>query len=281
MKQVVDHVTRVHGYSQRKACLLTRQHRSTQRKPLTGDPLTELRQRMHEIVATRIRYGYRRVHIMLKREGWEVGKHVVYRLYREEGLVLRRRRPRRRKMAAHREARRQASRPNEAWSLDFVHDQLSSGAKIRLLTVIDVFTREALAIEVGARLRGGDVARVLNRLVYLRGAPTALFADNGAEFTGQIVDLWAYAHGVRMDFSRPGTPTDNAHIESFNGSLRDECLNVTWFASLEEARKLVEAWRRDYNESRPHMAHNGKSPAEFARISGLCQGGPVKIAAGF
>jgi putative transposase len=122
MKQVVDYVTQTHGYSQRKACSLTRQHRSTQRKPLRTDPLTELRQRMHEIVATRIRFGYRRVHIMLKREGWQVGKHIVYRLYREEGLCLRAKRPRRRKMAAHRQARCQPSGLNQVWSLDFVHD---------------------------------------------------------------------------------------------------------------------------------------------------------------
>jgi len=241
MKQVVDYVTQTHGYSQRKACSLTRQHRSTQRKPLRTDPLIELRQRMHEIVATWIRFGYRRVHIMLKREGWQVGKHIVYRLYREEGLCLRAKRPHRRKMAVHREARCQPSGLNQAWSLDFVHDQLSCGAKIRLLTVIDVYSRECLAIEVGSRLRGEDVAKVLNRLVYLRG-----------------------------------TPTDNAHIESFNGSLRDECLNINWFASLAEAKRLIEAWRRDDNESRPHMSHNGQSPSEFARNVGLCNGGKVK-----
>jgi putative transposase len=281
MKQVVDYVTRVHGYSQRKACHLTRQHRSTQRKPLVGNPRPELRQRMHEIVATRIRFGYRRVHVMLRREGWQVGKNVVYRLYREEGLCLRTKRPRRRKMAVHREARYLVTRPNEAWSMDFVHDQLAGGSKLRLLTVIDVFTREALAIEVGPRLRGEHVAAVLNRLVYLRGAPKAVFCDNGAEFTGQIVDLWAYTHKVRLDFSRPGTPTDNAHIESFNGTLRDEFLNVNWFSTVAEARRLADIWRRDYNDSRPHMAHNGKTPTEFAEISGLCHDGQAKTAAGF
>ena len=280
MKQVVDYVVASHGYSQRRACKLTRQHRSTQRKPSTRDPRTEIRQRMHEIVATHLRYGYRRVHVMLKRDGWRVGRNVVYRLYREEGLVLRSKRPRRRKMAAHRQTRHQPSRMNEAWSLDFVHDQLSDGRKIRMLTVIDVYTREALAIEVGDRLCGEHVASVLNRLVYLRGAPSALFVDNGAEFTGQIVDLWAYHHKVRMDFSRPGTPTDNAHIESFNGSFRDECLNVNWFASVAEARQKIEAWRREYNESRPHMAHNGLSPAEFARNTGSCDKGSRLMAVG-
>ncbi|WKT93612.1 IS3 family transposase [Brucella anthropi] len=281
MKQVVDYVAGVHGYSQRRACRLTLRHRSTQRKVLRLDPRTALRQRMHEIVLTRLRFGYRRVHIMLKREGWQVGKNVVYRLYREEGLCLRTKRPRRRKMAMHRQARYQPTRPTEVWSMDFVHDQLASGSKLRLLTVIDVYTREVLAIEVGPRLRGEHVAAVLNRLIYLRGAPKAVFCDNGAEFSGQIVDLWAYTHKVRLDFSRPGTPTDNAHIESFNRTLRDEFLNVNWFTSVTEARQLAEAWRRDYNDSRPHMAHNGKTPTEFAEISGLCHSGQVKIAAGF
>jgi len=218
---------------------------------------------MHEIVATRIRYGYRRVHVMLKREGWRVGKNVVYRLYREEGLVLRAKQPRRRKMIVHRQARPKPQRPNEAWSLDFVHDQLSDGQKIRMLTVVDVFSREALAIEVGQRLRGEHVVEVLNRIVRRRGAPKYLFADNGAEFTGRLVDLWAYHHGVRIDFSRPGKPTDNAFIETFNGSFRDECLNVHWFASLPEAKRLIEAWRQDYNVSRPHMGLGNMTPLEY------------------
>jgi putative transposase len=223
---------------------------------------------MREIAQTRIRYGYRRVLTMLRREGWVIGKKLVYRLYCEEGLVLRSKRPKRRKMAVHREARCQPRRANEAWSLDFVHDQLSNGQKFRAPTVVDIFTREALAIEVGVRLRGEQVVEVLNRLVQQRGAPKYLFADNGAEFTGQLVDLWAYHHGVRIDFSRPGKPTDNAFIETFNGSLRDECLNLHWFDTLAEAKALIEAWRRDYNESRPHMALGNKTPREYALAAG-------------
>jgi putative transposase len=179
VKQVVRYVQASHGYSERRACALTRQHRSTQRKPLRKDPRLELRQRMHEIVRTRVRYGYRRVHILLKREGWTVGRNIVYRLYREEGLALRSKRPRRRKMVVHREGRCQPQRPNEAWSLDFVHDALSTGQTFRALTVVDVFTREGLAIEVGPRLRGEHVVvEVLDRLVRQRGAPQYLFADN-------------------------------------------------------------------------------------------------------
>jgi putative transposase len=264
MKEVVAYVVASHGYSERRACRLTRQHRSTQRKPSIRDPRTELRRRMHEIVATRIRYGYRRVHIMLKREGWMVGRNVVYRLYREEGLVLRSKRPRRRKMVVHREARCQPRRLNDAWSLDFVHDQLSNAQKFRALTIVDVFSREALAIEVGPRLRGEHVVAALNRLVKQRGAPKYLFVDNGSEFSGHLVDLWAYHHGTRIDFSRPGKPTDNAHIETFNGSFRDECLNLHWFETIDEARRLIEAWRVDYNESRPHMALGNIPPAEYA-----------------
>lgn len=169
-----------------------------------------------------------------------------------------------------REACCQPKRPNETWSLDFVHDQLSNGQKFRSLTVIDVFSREALAIEVGQRLRGEQVVEVLNRLVRQRGAPKYLFADNGGEFTGRLVDLWAYHRGVRIDFSWPGKPTDNAYIETFNGSFRDECLNLHWFASIVEARRLIEAWRRDYNESRPHMALGNLSPVEYLAGSGFC-----------
>ena len=264
MKKVVEYVTACHGYSQRRACALTRQHRSTQRKPSRRDPRLELRQRMHEIAQTRIRYGYRRIQIMLRREGWPISRNLVYRLYREEGLALRSKRPRRRKMVVHREARIKPSRPNQVWSLDFVHDQLSGGQKFRILTVVDVYSREGLATEVDYRLKAENVVEVLNRLVRQRGAPKFLFADNGAEFTGHLVDLWAYHHNVRIDFSRPGKPTDNAFIETFNGSLRDECLNLHWFDNLAEAKRLIEAWRIDYNVSRPHMGIGNITPREYA-----------------
>ena len=264
MKKVVDYVTACHGYSERRACALTRQHRSTQRKPSKRDPRLELRQRMHEIAQTRIRYGYRRIQIMLRREGWPISRNLVYRLYREEGLALHSQRPRRRKMIVHREARVKPSRPNQVWSLDFVHDQLSGGQKFRILTVVDVYSREGLATEVDYRLRAENVVEVLNRLVRQRGAPKFIFADNGAEFTGHLVDLWAYHHNVRIDFSRPGKPTDNAFIETFNGSLRDECLNLHWFDNLAEAKRLIEAWRIDYNVSRPHMGIGNIPPREYA-----------------
>jgi putative transposase len=272
MKKVVAYVTACHGYSERRACALTHQHRSTQRKPSVRNPQLEIRQRMHEIVRTRIRFGYRRIHFLLKRDGWAAGRNLVYRLYREEGLTLRSKRPRRRKMVVHREARCHPKRLNEAWSLDFIHDLLSNAQKFRALTVVDVFSREALAIEVGQRLRGEHVVEVLNSLVRQRGALKYLFADNGAEFTGHLVDLWAYHYGVRIDFPRPGKPTDNAFIETFNGSLRDECLNVHWFETINDARHLIEAWRIDYNESRPHMALGNIPPGEYAMLARTSMG---------
>ena len=279
MKEVVEYVVASHGYSERRACKLTRQHRSTQRRVSTSDPRTDVRQRMREIVSTRIRYGYRRVHVLLKREGWNVGRNVVYRLYREEGLALRSKTPRRRKMAVVRETRVEPTRPNETWALDFVHDELSTGQKIRLLTVVDIFTREALAIEVGQWMRAENVVEVLNRLVRWRGAPKQVRADNGSEFTGRMMDLWTYHHGVRIDFSRPGKPTDNAFIETFNGTLRDECLNLHWFDRLAQARREIEAWRVDYNVSRPHMALANLTPAEYAAgaSSSIGQNGPIPV----
>lgn len=149
--------------------------------------------------------------------------------------------------------------------MDFVADQLADGTKVRLLTIIDIFSRESLAIVAGHRLRGEDVVAALNRIVEKRAAPKFLFVDNGSEFSGQMLDLWAYHHQAKIDFSRPGKPTDNCFIETFNGSLRDECLNVHWFTSLAEVQAVVETWRVDYNEIRPHMTLNDQTPKDFAR----------------
>ena len=220
---------------------------------------------MREIAQTRARYGYRRVHVLLKREGWRVSSNRVYRLYAEEQLQLRSKLPKRRKMVVSRRERCVPTRPNEVCSLDFVADQLASGTRLRALTVVDVFSREALAIEVGQRLRAEDVVSALNRLVAQRQAPRFLFGDNGSEFSGRLLDIWAYHYKVQIDFSRPGEPADNSFIETFNGSFRNECLNLHWFESLGEAERKIEAWRRDYNETRPHMALNGLTPGEFAR----------------
>jgi len=212
-----------------------------------------------------VRYGYLRIWTLLRREGLCVNKKRIHRLYCLEGLQLRPRRPRRHVSAAHRKRpERTAYGPNDAWSMDFVADRLHGGGRFRMLTVVDVFTRECLAIEVGDRLGGDDVVRALEAVVARRGAPKRMYCDNGAEFQSRLVDLWAYRHQVTMEFSRPGKPSDNAHIESFNGRFRDECLNGHWFTDLTEAKRVIEAWRRDYNESRPHKALNQLTPREYA-----------------
>lgn len=265
MNYIVSH----YGLKLRRACTLIKQTRSTQYYQSVKDPKTALRRRMHVIAHTRVRYGYRRIHVLLKREGWQLGKNQAFRLYQEEQLQLRSKLPKRRKMVVCRQVSIKPTQPNQVWSMDFVADQLANGVRFRTLTIIDVFSKEALAIEVEQRLGGEHVVDALNRLAAQHKAPQFLFVDNGSEFAGRLLDLWAYHHQTRIDFSRPGKPTDNAHVESFNGSFREECLNLHWFENLEEAKAIIEAWRRDYNESRPHMALSGRSPAECAPAAGL------------
>jgi len=266
-REAVSYMVDHHRISVRRACRLLKLRRSVHYYRSVKDPKLALRRRMHELAQVRIRYGYRRIHVLLRREGWKHGRSQTYRLYTEERLQLRSKLPKRRKMVVQRNQRAVPVAANDAWTMDFVADQLGDGTKFRALTVVDVFTREALAIEVGQRLRGEDVVRTLDWILQSRTKPKFLFVDNGSEFSGRMLDLWAYRHKVRIDFSRPGTPTDNGHVETFNGSLRDECLNVHWFASMVEARTSIEAWRQDYNESRPHMALGNDSPGEFARRS--------------
>jgi len=258
-----------YGLKTRRACRLVKQCRSVHYYRSIKDRRPDLRARMRELAHTRVRYGYRRVHVLLKREGWLLGRNQMYRLYCEEALQLRSKLPKRRKMVVVRRERHRAAAPNDIWSLDFVSDQLANGVRFRALTVVDVFTREALAIEVGQRLGGEHVVAVLNRLVAQRRAPKYIFVDNGSEFSGRLLDLWAYHCKTRIDFSRPGKPTDNCYVETFNGSLRDECLNLHWFETLADAKATIEHWRRDYNETRPHMALNDAAPEEYARRTGI------------
>ena len=212
----------------------------------------------------RVRYGYRKIRVLLNREGWNVSRYLAYRLYQEEGLALRPKRSRRRRTAVPCRERFRCTAPNQVWGLDFIADQLVDGRRFRALTVVDMYTRESLAIAPGQSMKGEDVVMVLNRILLQRGSPKVLFCDNGSEFTSQAMDLWAYRNGVRIDFSRPGKPTDNAFVESFNGTLRAECLDAHWFATLAEAKQLIELWRREYNESRPHRALANRTPTEFA-----------------
>jgi len=223
-----------------------------------------LRLRIRDLAATRVRYGYFRIYILLRREGWFVNHKRVYRLYREDGLSLRLKRPRRSVSAANRERQPGPAGPNELWSMDFVSDALFDGRRLRALTVVDAFTREAIAIEVDQGIKGEQVVETMKRVASRRGAPKAIRVDNGPEFVSKALDRWAYENGVTLDFSRPGKPTDNAFVESFNGRLRDECLNASWFLSLADARAKIEAWRTEYNERRPHTALGWLTPMEYA-----------------
>jgi putative transposase len=223
----------------------------------------DLRQRLRELAASPKRFGYRRLGLLLRREGVLVNDKRVYRLYREEGLSLRRRR-RKRLTSEGRGPGELAAGPNQVWSLDFVSDCTATSRRLRLLTVVDTFTRESLAIEVDTSIGGERVARVLDRVIAERGArPEEIVMDNGPELTSRALDQWAYERGVRLRFIAPGKPVQNAFIESFNGRLRDECLNLNWFFGVGDARQIVEAWRPDYNQARPHGSLRGLTPEEY------------------
>jgi putative transposase len=229
---------------------------------------TSLRNRIRELSEARIRYGHRRIHVLLRREGWMVNHKRTRRLYREEGLQLRRKTPKRRVSAKRREDRVIATAANDCWSMDFLSDQLFDGRKIRVLTVVDNFTRISPAIDVRLSYRGADVVATLERVASAYGRPKRIRVDNGPEFISKELDLWAWLHGVELDFSRPGKPTDNAFAESFNGKFRTECLNIYWFLSLDDARLKCEAWRKDYNEVRPHSAIGNQTPMAQAVAPG-------------
>ena len=260
-RELVDHVLTTWKVSTRRACGVLRTDRSAYLYRSRRRPQAALVQRIKEIAETRVRYGYRRIHVLLRREGWQVNAKRIYRLYKELGLQLRNKVPKRRVKAKLREDRRPAIEANETWAMDFVHDQLATGRKIRILTVVDTFTRFAPAIEPRFGYRAEDVVEVLERVGRDHGFPKTIRVDQGTEFVSRVLDLWAYHRGVTLDFSRPGKPTDNAFIESLNGKFRAECLNANWFMSLDDARAKCEAWRRDYNEVRPHSAIGNKPPA--------------------
>jgi len=249
--------------SERRACQLAGVGRSSCRYQARRRDDPELRQRLCALAGERRRFGYRRLTVMLRREGWPVNHKRVYRLYGEEGLAVRCR-PRKRRKAAARRPLVLPTHANQVWTMDFTHDQLASGRKFRTLNLMDGFTRESPRIEVDTSLPGRRVVRVLEKVAGERGYPQAIQVDNGPEFISRVVDQWAFAHGVELHFSEPGQPTQNAHIESFNGKFRDECLDENWFLTLPEAREKIEAWRRDYNQARPHSALGYQTPEAFA-----------------
>lgn len=247
--------------SENRACRLVGINRSVFRYQRRRDD-NKLKERIKHHAFERRRFGYRRIHFLLKREGVLVNHKKVYRLYAEAGLKVARRGGRKKALGI-RKPMVTPERLNQNWSLDFVSDALWNGRKIRMLTVIDGFTKECLKITVDTSLGGDRVVRELKQLILKRGIPEEILSDNGTEFTSRAVLGFAYNNKVNWRYIEPGKPIQNAFIESFNGKLRDECLNENWFSSLEEAQKIIEGWRRDYNEKRPHTALGGLTPAEF------------------
>ncbi len=249
--------------SERRACRVAGIPRSTCRYRSVAPDQALLRMRLRDLAAARVRYGYRRLHVLLQREGWRVNHKRIHRLYREEGLSIRVK-PKRKRVSGLRVQPPRAERPQERWSMDFLTDSLLDGRRFRVVTLVDNVSRVSPAIEAGVSLTGERVVAVLERLRHTIGVPRRIAIDNGPEVISKALDAWAYQNGVQLEFSRPGKPTDNAFAESFNGHFRAECLDQHWFASLEEARQIIEAWRVDYNTERPHRALKQQTPAAVA-----------------
>ena len=248
------------GVSIRRACealrFVTSSYHYKSRR--TGQAGLELR--IREIFETRVRYGYRRIHVLLRREGWQVNIKKTRRIYNELGLQLRNKRPKRRVQAKLQDDCQEAVGPNDVWAMDFVHDQLALGNKPCILTIVDTHSRLCPATDARFTYRGEDLVQTLESVCRRIGYPRTIGVDNGSEFISRDLDLWAYANAVTLDFSRPGKPTDNGFIEAFNSKLRSECLNAHWFMILADAREKLETWRGHYNEDRPHSAIGYNAP---------------------
>jgi putative transposase len=250
--------------SERRACSVIPIHRSTQRYQRRPDEDGPLKTRIAELAQERPRWGCPLIHAVVQREGLVRNHKRTERVYyRDMRLSLRLRR--RKKRPSHLRVLMDApSRPNERWSMDFVFDQMTSGHRLKCLTLGDDFTREALEIETSRSIGGKYVVEVLDRVTAERGFPKVIVMDNGPEFTGKVLDEWAHKHGVILDFITPGKPVENAFRESFNGRFRDECLNQNLFHDVRDAKEKVEMWRRDYNTIRPHSSLNYATPTAFA-----------------
>ena len=230
------------------------------------DRNAELREELLKLARQKPRFGYRRLHAVLERRGQAVNVKRVYRLYREEGLAVRRRK--RKRLVREPAAEPRLTQPNQEWAMDFIVDGLANGRMVRILSVVDVFTRECLALEADTCLGSGRVTRVLERLIEERGRPESLRSDNGPEFTARRMLGWAEERNINLVHIQPGRPMQNGHVESFHGRLRDECLNATWFRTLGHIRQVLELWRHEYNCERPHSSLEYRTPREFSIAMG-------------
>lgn len=261
-REAVAHLQKGFAMSQRRACSVIGCCRMTVRYCSVRDD-EALRERLRALAHERRRFGYRRLHVLLRREGMAVNHKRVFRLYREEKLAVRKRKGRKRALGP-RSPMATALTPNARWSLDFVHDQMTDGRRFRILGIVDECTRECLGLIADTSISGRRVARELDRIVAWRGKPASIVSDNGTELTSNAILAWAETNGVAWHYIEPGKPTQNAFIESFNGRLRDEFLNETLFRSLPHARALLQAWRSDYNTLRPHSKLGWQTPWAFA-----------------
>ena len=253
---------RRHGLSERQACRLFDLHRSTARYQSVRPRDEAVRGRLRELAYQYRRYGYQRLHILLRREGFTLNHKKTYRLYREEQLLVRQRK-RRRRAATGRMPLPLPTQRNQRWSLDFVSDQLMDGRRFRCLTVVDDCTRESRGILVDFSIGGRRVCRFLDQLIAMQGRPAHTLTDNGTEFTSRAMFFWAQERHIQLNFIDPGKPSQNAFNESFNGRLRDECLNETLFRNIQHARVVIEAWRQHYNQERPHSSLGYLTPVEY------------------
>jgi len=268
-------VCRAYRVSERRSCRLIRFGRTSNQYKQKGKDNRALIARLKELAGSRPRYGARRLHVLLRREGWVVNHKKVHRLYRELGLQLHIRRKKKRPSHA-RVPIEKAKMINIRWAMDFMHDRIDNGRRFRLLAILDLFSRECLAIEADYSLRADNVVQTLEKIKQRGYCPQVITVDNGSEFISRKLDAWAYANGVYLEFIRPGKPIENAFIESFNGRLRDECLNANVFYSIEEAIEKLEEWRIDYNTKRPHGSLGDLTPCEYAeRFRNLAMEGKI------
>jgi len=264
-RELVAWTRQAYQLAERRACRATGVARASVRYVSQQPDQAPLRARIRELAAVRVKAGYQTIWALLRREGWPVNRKRVHRLYREEGLTLTRRRPKRHRSAVARAVAPPVDAPNQTWAMDFIHDQLADGRSFKVLTIVDVFSRECVGLVARRTFHGAEVAAVLSAIGTDRGLPARIRCDNGSEFTSRAFDHWAYWNQIALHFSRPGKPTDNGLIEAFNGTLRRECLTTTLFTTLEQAQFELETWRTDYNNVRPHSSLELLPPAEYQR----------------
>ena len=254
---------RTRKISERRACCLVSLNRKSCRYQKQARAGTDLIKRLSELASEHPRFGYRRIHALLKREDFNVNLKCVYRLWKQQNLSLPKKRPRKTRAMATVGIVPKAEKPNQVWTYDFVFDQSLSGKSLKMLTLIDEFTRECLAVEVGVSIKSERVRQILQRVCFQRGMPEVIRSDNGSEFIGKSVGDWLEKNGIKPLFIAPGKPWQNGKGESFNGKLRDECLSREWFSSVKEAQVVIEQWRKFYNEERPHSSLRYLTPLEF------------------